>query len=184
MANLKGKSKCHECGKYGHWKSDHEKNGDLKPGVKSCHKPVETDSPGDSENGTISFNMCDSTRGIMSVLNNGPGPLLDDGSPYSSLGEVELEIIRDQILPEWNGELLKIPDMFRETPYLQYGTGEHSSEPRRMKGSIDIKVRSDQGMEVSIRHIVTSGSSQWIIGCNITKHCTIHRIGGNYLEIP
>lgn len=35
LADLKSKSICHKCNKMGHWRSDHNKDGSLKPGVKS-----------------------------------------------------------------------------------------------------------------------------------------------------
>ncbi len=35
LARLKAKSQCKTCGNWKHWHSDHNKDGSLKPGVKS-----------------------------------------------------------------------------------------------------------------------------------------------------
>ncbi len=44
--------------------------------------------------------------------------------------------------------------------------------------------KSDQGTLVNIRHLVIEGSSQWVIGPNVTKMCDILHIGKNVLQLP
>lgn len=40
LADLKSKSQCRKCKKFGHWKGDHLSDGTLKPGVKSTDSPI------------------------------------------------------------------------------------------------------------------------------------------------
>ena len=53
-----------------------------------------------------------------------------------------------------------------------------------------ISARLNDGTMIHIRHIVIDGSSQWLIGRNVTTKCdVIHSIGnclklGDYLKIP
>lgn len=113
------------------------------------------------------------------------GPLLDDGAPYSAIGTTELSLICADILPHWKpGVYDPLPDQLLDTPFMQYGTGQHASKPKRLVGSVLVPVLSDQNTTINIRHLVVQGSSQWVIGRNITKHCTIERIDGNYLRLP
>lgn len=56
LADLKSKSTCDQCKKMGHWKSDHKKDGTLKPGAK-CFDPPK-DSCTDGLSRSVTFNMC------------------------------------------------------------------------------------------------------------------------------
>lgn len=40
---------------------------------------------------------------------------------------------------------------------------------------------SNDGVQVAIRHLVIEGSSQWIVGRNVTRNCDIVPTDGNYL---
>ena len=112
------------------------------------------------------------------------GPLLDDGAPYSGIGEHEFYILRSKLKTDFNGTFDEIPKEIAHRPYWQYGTGNHASKSKRIIGSIPIDAIYDQGNIVRLRHLVSEGSSQWIVGRNIAMHCTIQRIGGNFLELP
>lgn len=69
-------------------------------------------------------------------------------------------------------------------PYWQYGTGQHSSETRKNLGSVVLSARTDHNNMIHIRHLVIEGSSQWIIGRNVTRFGNIIHIGTNRLELP
>lgn len=92
-----------------------------------------------------------------------PGPLVDDGAPYSGLGIVELRALAGELLPRWNGSLDQIPESVRSTPYWQYGSGQHASAKRKILVSVVLSTSSDQGNRIDIRHLVIEGSSQWVI---------------------
>ena len=59
----------------------------------------------------------------------------------------------------------------------QYGIGSHASAAKRILGSVEILVQSDNGQLISIRHLLISGSSNWVIGRNVTKPCNLEHIG-------
>ncbi len=52
-----------------------------------------------------------------------------------------------------------------------------------MIGCVLIIAKPDQESQVFIRHLINEGSSQRIIGRNITRTCKIVRVGKNVLEI-
>lgn len=92
IAQYKGKSKCHLCHKYGHFRSNHEDDGTLKPGTWCSETPV----PGDDTTKfrkTITFNMTklvdDESFDECFV-----GPLLDDSALYSGMGYVVQFIVQ------------------------------------------------------------------------------------------
>eukprot|EP00171_Calliarthron_tuberculosum_P000101 IDg101t1 len=43
---------------------------------------------------------------------------------------------------------------------------------------------TEQEKPVRVRHLIIQGSSQWVIGRNVTKHCNIIHINGNKLQLP
>lgn len=51
----------------------------------------------------MKFNMVSLTPGQSLVTS--PGPLVDDGAPYSGLGVVELRSLAPCLLPDWDGTL-------------------------------------------------------------------------------
>lgn len=51
---------------------------------------------------------------------------------------------------------------------LAYGTGQNSSPRRNILHTIVIPCQSECGSSVHIRHLVLEGSSQWVIGQNVT----------------
>lgn len=40
------------------------------------------------------------------------------------------------------------------------------------------------GEQVRIRHLLIEGSSQWVVGRNVTSKCDIQHINGNFLKLP
>lgn len=154
LRDLKSKSKCRKCTKYGHWEVDHNADGSLKPGVLSTHEPVSSSKPTSSSkpassSRSVSFNMVNligSTCDISEVA----GPLLDDGAPYSGMGSNEFKILQPIIFPKWTGKLDPLPSSIADRPFWQYGIGEHSSDVRRIIGSVMVSATSDQGNPVSI----------------------------------
>ena len=188
LRDLKGKSQCRQCHKYGHWQGDHNDDGSIKNGLRS------TDVPAGSERDVkddrhprqhFTFGMVQMTPVTVSEINERyVGPLLDDGAPYSGIGLHEFTVLQPMLLPKWNGKCDAIPYEFNDFPYWQYGSGSRSSEKRKLLGSININLTSDQHNLISIRHLIIDGSSQWLIGRNVTKHCNIVHINENKLVLP
>lgn len=182
LADLKSKSQCHDCKQYGHWRSDHNEDGTLKPGV------ISTSQPGGNKKGilkkSVTFNMVQLSNGHPDIEFNSVGPLLDDGAPYSGIGMSELQLLSQLLLPLWNGTLDPVPDCISGRANWQYGIGDHASASKPIIGSIVLEARSDDGGKVYVRHLVIAGSSQWIIGRNVTKSCDIIRSDGNYILLP
>lgn len=97
------------------------------------------------------------------------GPLLNDGAPYSPIGIVELKLLLDEMnLPFPDVLDLKLA-VLQDFTKLQYGNADHSSQARNIIGLIVLTMHSDRGCPVDITHIVLEGSSQWIVGKNVTK---------------
>ena len=46
-----------------------------------------------------------------------------------------------------------------------------------------IRAKLYNGAEVNMRHIVIEGSSQWLIGRNVTTKCDIIHTNGNHLKL-
>ena len=109
------------------------------------------------------------------------GPLLDDGAPYSAIGIVELKLLFKELGKTFPKRLQKVPEALNGYSHFQYGTGSHASQTRAILGSIVLTAYSDSNRKVDITHIVISGSSQWIIGRNVTKYSNIEHINKNAL---
>lgn len=80
-------------------------------------------------------------------------------------------------LPHWNGSLDSIPETLNNCQYWQYGNGDHSSEPRKILGSIALLCRTEDGVIIWIRHLALEGSSQWVVGQNIPSFGDICQMG-------
>ena len=210
VLEMKGKTKCAKCGKYGHWHADHEDNGTLKANARSSDEPITNmtnnfETP--AKNGytpppkqPVRFNMAklsSSTNIIASTIsindqitkgNNNNismiGPMLDDGAPYSAIGMDELRSIYLTIMPDWDGSLDCIPESIADRPFWQYGVGAHASASRKILGSVMIDVNIPDGYTIQLRHLVLDGSSNWVIGRNITKHSNIIHMHKNILQVP
>lgn len=132
------------------------------------------------KSGVVSFNMAQFT----SSANNDcpPGPLVDDAAPYSGMGLVEFRALQKVLLPNWNGSFGSLPLSIKERPFWQYGSGNHASPPRRIIGTVRLQCIADQGTAVGINHLIIDGSSQWVVGRNVTSHCNIEHINGHHLS--
>lgn len=187
LPDLKRKSKCRQCEKYGHWKSDHLPNGQLKPGVKSTDTAPDTDNVSQGRpKKTVTFNMVQvngSCSHETSFDFNSIGPLLDDGAPYRGMGLREFTVWQRNLLPHWKGTMDAAPDVLQDYSYWQYGDGDHSSDPGKILCSVPLCIKTDEGNVMSVRTLVIEGSSQWVIGRNVTKRCNIQHIGGNKLVL-
>ena len=184
LADFKSKSRFRRCGKFGHWASDHKPDGSLKTGVKSfSEKPTTVPNDQESPKKTLKFNMAKLSSSVID-LSSYRGPLLDDGAPYSGMGAKEFQILQPFIAPNWSGDYDPLPDCIADRPFWQYGCGNHSSESRKIIGSIFISAKTDGEGVIQIRHLIIQGSSQWLIGRNVTKHCNIVHINGHYLQSP
>ena len=180
LADLKIKAKFHRCHQYGHWQSEHNDDGTLKSGVKSNKTRADTNL---GTKKLMAFKMVQlgpSTDTRDELV----GPLLDDGVPYSGIGHSELLILHPFIAFKYNSSFDPLPDEIESRPYCQHGSGENSSESRKLLGSVMISTLTGTSVPINIRYLIIEGSSQWVIGRNVTKHCNIIHIGGNRLEFP
>ena len=185
LADLKSKTRCHTCRKKGHWSSEHNADGSLKPGAVVIEDTPATETPAsDTRRRSVTFNMVNMHRPDEKLLNNFIGPLLDDGAPYSGMGFDDFKILQSLILPDCNGKLEPLPDSIADRPYWQYGAGKHASAPRKILGSVLLSIMSDGDHAVYIRHLIISGTSQWVVGRNVTRACDIRHIGANKLVLP
>ena len=189
---------CHTCGKYGHWKSSHRDDGTLHPDTKvfdtadqfaaSLGSSDSTSKSYSNTKKTISFNMANifsstSTTKNCTFVDPFLGPLVDDGAPYSAIGNIELRLLQDQFGYEIDAQFDSIPDSLDGHTHWQYGIGQHSSAPRRILGSVLLSAQADSGRKVNIRHLVLDGSSQWVIGRNVTSNANLIHVGKNALQI-
>lgn len=102
--------------------------------------------------------------------------LVDDGSAYSAMGEVKLKLLQTQN-PSENHKMKPKSIELNQYTYFKYGTGDHSSDIRIIRGSVVLYDLTDNSNLVSIRHLVVEVSSQWLI---VRKHSvsnwTLHMI--------
>lgn len=129
------------CGKYGHWYSDHNVDGSLKPGVKSFDSP-QPSGQGEQTAKKVTCNMINIV-GNISKIHCPIGTLLDDGAPYSGIGHEEFKLIQKFIFPNWGGIFEELPESVRNRPYWQYGTGSHASKSRRIIDSVLVSALND-----------------------------------------
>ena len=188
LAEVKARSQCKVCKEWGHWHSDHHSDGSLKPGVKSSKSPPEAfksnSVPRKSDRKSVTFHMAKFSSSKNSSDEKLIGPLLDDAAPYSGIGFHELKLLSPYLNTNWNGKLDPLPESVSDRSHWQYGSGNHSSDSRRMLGSVIVSACLDDGTVIKINHIVIEGSSQWVIGRNFTAKCDIIYSKGNYLKLP
>lgn len=109
-------------------------------------------------------------------------PLVDDGAPYSAIGNVKLRLLLGHLGKEGGFVIEPIPSSLHGHTHWQYGVGEHASAPRAILGSVKVPAVSENGRSVLIRHLVLDGSSQWVIGKNVTGRSNILHIDYNALQ--
>lgn len=185
---------CDICGKNGHWKRNHNSDGSLPPHIKTFDEPINgsrhdapgaapkrlQDGNGNGKKITVSFNMATFVGSSANTTSSDElGPLVDDGAPYSEIVLVELNLFVDH-LPS-NPILETIPESLKEHTHCQYGTGRHASPARRILESIVLTAESDNRNPVRITHLLLDGSSQWVIGRNVTRKANIEHINRNAL---
>lgn len=64
---------------------------------------------------------------------------------------------------------MKIPNEMNGSSFWQCEIDSHASERRNIVWSIELFVRTDQGIPISIQYLVIDGSSHWIFGRNIDR---------------
>ena len=129
---------------------------------------------------TVTFNMATLVvSSALSLTSNMIGPLVDDGAPYSAIGLVKLKDLAKKLGLSSNWKMAQIPSVLEGHSHWQYGTGDHASPTRRIMGSIILTATSDTGRPVDITHLVLEGSSQWVIGRNVTRKANIEHINRN-----
>ena len=190
LADLKSKSTCNRCQKKCHWSTDYDKCEMYKKDQGSSASMTDQGSRNASsgprssvqtaKEGTLQFNMASiSCPGNEEIAIS---PLVDNAAPYNGIGIVELRAISKGVFHSWNGDLDPLPESIQDRPYWQYGSGSHASRRRSILGSIVLTARSDKGRPIRIRHLVIDGSSQWVIGRNVTRNCNINHIDGEFME--
>lgn len=187
-------------------KDSHNSDDSLKSGVK-CYDTAEKfskaigsddgsqSSGNNNSNGkgkTFSFiisalssNNCslnESSGSYEFFLDQAIGPLVGDGAPYSAIGSVELLLLTYHIEKDVGFEFQPIPLSLNGHTHWQYGVSDHSSAFSSNIGSVVITAISDSGRKVLIHHFVLDGSSQGVIGKNVTKESNILKINRNALQ--
>lgn len=79
---------------------------------------------------------------------------------------------------------MKIPTAFTGLQYCQYGNALHASERRRILESILLYITTDYRPIISVCHVVVEGSSQLVLGRNLTHNFDISHINKNAAIIP
>ena len=203
---------CHTCHKLGHWADDHNPDGSLKPGTPCFEPNVVQPNPNPAANDNArnavgnDRNPRDPVAGFMAnIVESGDsdptpdntvvcastnlstptsiGPLVDDGAPFCAIGNVELmyhhrRLVGDSVI------FGPIPEELNSCTHWQFGLGSHVSPRRRILGSVTLHLMTDSGSLITIRHLVIEGSSQWVLGRNITRTCNILHIGRHALQLP
>lgn len=184
LADLKSRSRCHKCSKLGHWSTDHNVDGSLMSNTRSFDNSRNWNGAPPKRN-VVSFNMGNMPSD--SPITFAPAhldPLVDDGAPYSAIGQNELNLLQPHLLPNWNGDVPPRPRSLENRRFWQYGNGSHASLQRLIVGSVVLSLTADCGSTVQVRHLVLDGSSQWVIGRNVTHQSDIVHVDGNLLSIP
>lgn len=198
------KTRCVKCGKYGHWHNDHAEDGSVKFGLPSLDQPSNSrygnanrnhnnehhnSGPSQNNGNVMKFGMVSVDDTVVSSFSSklpirSLGPLVDDGGPFSAIGNTELCLLRSSLGISPLPCLDPVPRRVEHFAHWQYGTGEHASAKRRILGSVEILCRSDLGRPVAIRYLVLEGSSQWVIGRNVTRSCNILHDMDNRIQFP
>ena len=156
--------------------------------MRSTDKPADNNSNDNNsiKKKTLSFGMVQLKNSTSEKLfeSNTIGPLLDDGAPYSGIGLEEFLVMQPLLLPKWNGKLDPVPDHLSSYKFWQYGSGEHASASRKIIGSVSLTAHTNNNHDVQIKHLIIEGSSQWVVGRNVTRRCNINHANGNTLQIP
>lgn len=102
------------------------------------------------------------------------GPMTDNGAPSSAIGFHELVRIALDVRPGRISCFDDIPPQFAACPYWQCGCKGHERERRVSFGFIYIDANIRPGYGISICHLFSDGSSQWVIGNYVTFNANIN----------
>lgn len=175
------KNPCNTCGKFAHWHKHHNSVGSLPAITKvadSQQNPSSTIS-GESKY-TLKFNVPVVTdiNGMSSSIsvNTVHEPLFDDGAPNSAISSGQLQIFSDHLRVNTESPLVSIPSSLAGCTHWQYGPGTHSSAKSCNHGSIFVSLVSDSSRTVMSCHVVLDGSSQCVLGQNVTRCVDIEHV--------
>ena len=84
----------------------------------------------------------------------------------------------------WNGKLYTLPKAISGRTRCHYGSENNASESSRLFRSMNITAILADGPNVNITHVIIKGSTQWIVGRNVTTKCNIIHNNSNYLKLP
>lgn len=112
------------------------------------------------------------------------GQIVNGGAPYSAIGFTELCLLPSAIRLPKSKSFDPIPSQLSQFNYWQYGIRDHTSCKRVVLGSVQFQCRSDLETPIVIRQLVIKGSSQWILGRNVTRTCNHLHINDNRLQFP
>ena len=110
--------------------------------------------------------------------------MVDDGSPYSAIGSVELYLICHSTPDKIDTLISPLPDSIAHYRYWKFGSGTHTSEAKPIRGSVMLNFISDCGSTITIRHVAISGSSPWVLVRDITRKCVLVHLDGNFIRFP
>lgn len=159
----------HSCGKFGHWKNNH--NADSAPSGGWMSHGSAAEMIANSELfWTSAYNnsrpvgqWCktvnsDMALGITSKVDSmsGLGPLVDESAENSSIGLLELMLLFKSFVD--TSGFYPMTTSLKGVSHWQLGTGERLSSPKLILGSIILSVQTDNNETVNIRHIVVSRS--------------------------
>lgn len=99
LARVKSRTRCRRCKKKGHWKDDPEcpLSGDQPRRDAAARDEINENSNElkRKQTGTVTFHMAHLPR---SDLEDMPGPLVDDATPYSGMGYEEFLELQSVIM--------------------------------------------------------------------------------------
>lgn len=75
------------------------------------------------------------------------------------------------------------PSEFFQCPFWQYGTGSNSSERRRILGSVVLISHAPDETVLQISHLVLGGSSNWVVGRNVTSKSDILQLDEFFMVV-
>ena len=173
--------RCHICGKYGPWKLNHSPDCSIPshvmsfnaPSTSNAHRSLSSNyayiSDHDLEGKdkwqkmTVSFTMETLNSSSASIRICSVEPLLNRACTGTST-----------VLHNWLNAL-------NGHTHCQYGICDYASPARRILRSIVITATFDRSRPLCTTYVVIYGSSQWVIGRNVTRNANIEHIGKNAL---
>lgn len=140
--------------------------------------------------GRSKYNFSPSCNTLVCALSSAPtscsselGPLVDDGAPFCAIGDVELHALRKSL---YKAKFV-IDDKHQELAefdYYQYAVGSHASSRLHIIGSVVLHATTNCRASVAIRHLVIEGSSQWVLGRNLTRTFNLVHIVRHSIDLP